>query len=165
MIRSRHAASLARSNLRCLATPPARTATSLAWANGSKPNALRVPVAKKHCDLALAICRPFSTSVQRYQSGGASPYDQIDKKHELALEREKLEVHPDEVSTASSVHGVFSEKGVEEPEKSEDMLAGVKEDLVGFLTDRDRRMLTADAIDERKRSRIHSLSMKCPARP
>ena len=133
MIRTRHAASLARSNLRCLAAPPTRTATSLAWANGSKANALRVPVAKKHHHLALAIRRQLSTSVQRYQSGGASPYDHIDKKHELALEREKLEAHPDEVSEASSVHGVFSEKGVEEPEKDEDMLAGVKEDLVGYL--------------------------------
>ena len=133
MIRTRLAASLARSNLRCLAAPPSRTATGLAWANGSKANALRVPAAKKQYDLALAIHRPFSSSVQRYQSGGASPYDHIDKKHELALEREKLEAHPDEVSEASSVHGVFSEKGVEEPQKDEDMLAGVKEDLVGFL--------------------------------
>lgn len=133
MIRLRHAASLARSNFRCLATPPTRTATSLAGANGSKPNALRAPVAKNQYDVSLAIRRPLSTSVQRYQSGGTSPYDQIDKKHELALEREKLEVHPDEVSEASSVHGVFSEKGVEEPEQSEDMLAGVRSDLVCFL--------------------------------
>ncbi|MDI1491863.1 MAG: hypothetical protein OHK93_003074 [Ramalina farinacea] len=129
MIRSKHAAALARSNLRCLATPPTRTATSLAWANGSRANGLGVPTAKRYYDLALAVRRPLSTSVQRYQSGGASPYDHIDKKHELALEREKLEAHPDEVSEASSVHGVFSEKGVEEPEKNEDMLAGVKEDL------------------------------------
>lgn len=115
-----------------------------------------MPVAKKHHDLALAIRRQLSTSVQRYQSGGASPFDHIDKKHELALEREKLEAHPDEVSEASSVHGVFSEKGVEEPERNEDMLAGVKEDLVGFMADRAGRILTADAIDQRKRSRIHS---------
>lgn len=165
MIRSKHAAALARSNLRCLATPPTRTATSLAWANGSRANGLGVPTAKRYYDLALAVRRPLSTSVQRYQSGGASPYDHIDKKHELALEREKLEAHPDEVSEASSVHGVFSEKGVEEPEKNEDMLAGVKEDLVGFMTGRAGRMLAADAIDQRKRSRIHSHSMKCPAKP
>lgn len=165
MIRSRHAASLARSNLRCLAAPPIRTPTSLAWANGSKRNALCLPVAMEKNHLALALRRPLSTSVQRYQSGGASPYDQIDKKHELALEREKLEVHPDEVSTASSVHGVFSEKGVEEPETSEDMLAGVKEDLVGFVTGRARRRLGTDAINPRKPSRIHSHSMKCLGKP
>ena len=46
------------------------------------------------------------------------------------MEREKMEAHPNEVSAVSSVHQVFGEKGVEEPEKEEDMLAGVKEDLV-----------------------------------
>ena len=44
---------------------------------------------------------------------------------------EKLEPNPEEVSTTSSVHQVFHEKGVEEGEKDEDMLAGVKADLVG----------------------------------
>lgn len=41
-----------------------------------------------------------------------------------------MEAHPEEVSSISTVHQVFAEKGVEEPEKDEDMLAGVKADLV-----------------------------------
>lgn len=41
-----------------------------------------------------------------------------------------MEPHPEEVSSISTVHQVFAEKGVEEPEKDEDMLAGVKADLV-----------------------------------
>ena len=49
------------------------------------------------------------------------------------MEHEKIEPHPEEVTASSSVHQVFAEKGVEEPEKDEDMLAGVKADLVGFF--------------------------------
>ena len=47
-----------------------------------------------------------------------------------------MEPHPNEVSAVSSVHQVFGEKGVEEPEKEEDMLAGVKEDLVRYHRNR-----------------------------
>ena len=49
------------------------------------------------------------------------------------MEHQKIEAHPEEVSAVSSVHQVFAEKGVEEPEQEEDMLAGVKADLVSFL--------------------------------
>ncbi len=49
------------------------------------------------------------------------------------MEHEKIEPHPDEVSASSSVHQIFHEKGVEEEEKDEDMLAGVKADFVSFL--------------------------------
>ena len=48
------------------------------------------------------------------------------------MEHEKIEPHPEEVSVNSSVHQIFAEKGVEEAEKDEDMLAGVKADFVGF---------------------------------
>lgn len=49
------------------------------------------------------------------------------------MEKEKLEVHPEEVSESSSYHQLFHEKGVEEKEeKDEDMLAGVKADLVSL---------------------------------
>ena len=49
------------------------------------------------------------------------------------MEHEKIEPHPEEVTAVSSIHQVFAEKGVEEPEKDEDMLAGVKADLVGYF--------------------------------
>ena len=48
------------------------------------------------------------------------------------MEYEKIVPHPEEVSATSTVHEVFHEKGVEEVEKDEDMLAGVKADLVSF---------------------------------
>ena len=83
--------------------------------------------------LALTAHKPISTSLQRYQSTSSTSFDQIDKKHEAALEQEKLEKHPDQVSATSSVHQVFHEHGVEEPEREEDMLAGVKSDLVGDI--------------------------------
>lgn len=65
----------------------------------------------------------------------------------------------------SSVHQIFEEKGVEEVEdKGEDMLAGVKGDLVripGFSMD----LLLWDAEARfRKRSKRHSPSTKYPER-
>ena len=40
--------------------------------------------------------------------------------------------NPEEVSATSSVHQVFHEKGVDDSEKDEDMLAGVKADIVSL---------------------------------
>ena len=40
--------------------------------------------------------------------------------------------NPEEVSPTSSVHQVFHEQGVEDQEKDEDMLAGVKADIVSL---------------------------------
>ena len=74
----------------------------------------------------------FSTSLQRFAAQSDHPYDKIDKKHEEVLEHEKIKPHPDEVSATSSVHEVFHEQGVEEPEKEEDVLADLKSDLVWF---------------------------------
>ena len=80
--------------------------------------------------LALTAYKPFTTSLQRYQTGNT-----IDIKHERAVGNSPLEPHPEAVSTVSSVHQVFHEQGVEEEDKGEDVLAGVKGDLVrtGFL--------------------------------
>lgn len=75
--------------------------------------------------LALTTYKPFSTSLQRYQTGNT-----IDVKHEQKVGKTPLEAHPEAVSSTSSVHQVFHEKGLEEEEKGEDMLAGVKGDLV-----------------------------------
>lgn len=37
---------------------------------------------------------------------------------------------PEEVSTTSSVHKAFEEKGVEQPEDDVDMMAGIRSDFV-----------------------------------
>ena len=87
-------------------------------------------VGQRPKSLALTLYKPFGTSLQRCATNPRSPLDKIDRKHEEAVEHEAIEVHPEEVSASSSVHQIFHEKGTEEPEKDEDMLAGVKSDFV-----------------------------------
>lgn len=137
LVRSRHAASLVRSKLRSLTNTSTRSAASLARPNGSRLEPCRTLTPQKPVTLHLTVRKPFSTALQRYQTHTttASPYDHIDPKEEKAAAQEKLEVNPDDVSSTSTVHQVFHEKGVEEPEKEEDMLAGVKQDLVSPLRD------------------------------
>ncbi|KAL8692670.1 MAG: hypothetical protein Q9218_002343 [Villophora microphyllina] len=122
MFRSGPARSLARSTLRTTSRVNPKT---LRYASQSSQvvntrNARLV----KPASLALTAYRPLSTSVQRHAT-----YDHIDKKHEEAVAKGKLEPHPEEVSEESSVHQVFHEKGVPDTEKDEDMLAGVYSDL------------------------------------
>ena len=86
---------------------------------------------KRPASLALTAYRPISTSLQRYATTTAEPpFEQVDRKHEKAVAKEELELHPEEVSSDSTVHQVFHEKGVPDEEKEEDMLAGVYSDLV-----------------------------------
>ena len=78
--------------------------------------------------LALNSFKPFTTSLQHYQTA-----DHIDKRHEKEVGKIPLEKHPDEVSTDSSMHPVLTEHGVDEAadkEKDIDMLASLKHDLV-----------------------------------
>lgn len=83
--------------------------------------------------LSSTVHKPFSTALQRYATTSGTPFDHIDKKHEKVIAKSEIEAHPEEVSSISSVHQIFEEKGVEEPEKDEDMLAGVWEDLVSSI--------------------------------
>ena len=147
MIRSGAAGPLARA-LKA-ARPPLRAST--------RPSA-RSPAPLRPSRLALTAFKPFTTSLQRYQTA-----DHIDVKHEKQVAKTPLERHPDEVSTTSSVHEIFHEQGVDESEakeKDEDMLAGVKHDLVSGLNRSESvcPMLTRG----RKRSRKHSI---CPRFP
>ena len=106
--------------------PIARSNSSLAYQNGFKPALIRLPQGKMSALLGITVSKPFSASLQRY----ASTYDKIDKKHEDRVEHEKIQAHPEQVSSTSTVHQVFHEQGIEEPEKDEDMLAGVWSDWV-----------------------------------
>ena len=79
----------------------------------------------------MTVYKPFATGLQRYATTtSGTPFDHIDKRQEKDLAQNELEPHPEEVSSSSSVHQIFHEKGVEEEEKDEDMLAGVWADLV-----------------------------------
>ena len=131
MYRTGRAASLGPSSLRHALSNITRTTSTLARSYLLKQQAPQDLILRNPRTVALALRRPFSTSLQRYATHPGNPFDKIDKKHEEVLEREELEQHPEEVSTSSSTHQIFSEKGVEEPEKEEDMLAGVKADIVG----------------------------------
>ena len=133
MLRSGGAASLSRAALRYISSTSARTTSNLAYASHLQQQTPRLTGAQNRAALALVPHKPFSTSLQRYSTHPGNPYDKINTKHEEVVEHEKIEAHPEEVSAVSSVHQVFQEKGVEEEEQDEDMLAGVKADFVGFL--------------------------------
>ncbi len=164
MYRSGHAASLSRSSLRYVSSATTRNASNLARARPLKQQLPRNLSLRKAPTVSLVLHKPLTTSVQRYATT-PGPFDKIDKKHEELVEHEKLEVHPEDVSSTSSVHQLFQEKGVEESEeKDEDMLAGIKADLVGLSL----AFVISDFTDikgYRKPSRKPLLSMKSHEKP
>ncbi|KAK4695059.1 hypothetical protein P7C71_g2621, partial [Lecanoromycetidae sp. Uapishka_2] len=129
MLRSGRTSTLGRSFLRFVPSTSSRTTTSLSRANTTRQIVWLQSSLHKPSSLALAIYKPFSTSLQRHATNPGNPFDKVDKKHEEDVEHEVLQPEPEQVSTTSSVHQVFHEKATEEPEKDEDMLAGVKADL------------------------------------
>ena len=135
MYRTGRAASLGRLSLHYASPATTRNTSSLRRPLSQNQQCLRA-FNRKPSRLALTLHKPLSTSLQRY----AGPYDKIDVKHEDKIEHERLPVQPEEVSTTSSVHQVFHEKGVDDPQDEEDMMAGIKSDMVGFgwLTERKR---------------------------
>ena len=133
MLRSGAATPLSRASLRYVSSTSARTKSNLARASTLRKQDPLLTGAQSRASSALVAHKPFSTSLQRYATHSGNPFDKIDKKHEEVIEHEKLVPHPEEVSASSTVHQIFSEKGVEEEQKDEDMLAGVKADLVSFF--------------------------------
>ena len=93
----------------------------------------RTLVGKWPSALAIAPHKPLAVALQRYASthpGPGTAFDHIDQKREGKIAKTEIPVDPEAVSTDSSVRHVFTEEGVEEPERETDMLAGVKQDLV-----------------------------------
>ncbi|KAI4201517.1 MAG: hypothetical protein LQ346_002153 [Caloplaca aetnensis] len=130
MLRSGPARSLARSTIHRTSSPGTRKISNLIPHTPKSPT-LHAGGFKRQTSLALATYRPLSTSLQRLASATA-PFDEPDKKelqHEKAVAKEELVPHPEEVSTDSSVHQLFHEKGTGDQEQEEDMLAGVYSDL------------------------------------
>jgi hypothetical protein len=74
--------------------------------------------------------RTGSTTYVRYQG----KYDKPDLKHEAQVAKEKLEAHPEEVSTSSTVHGLGSNRqpsaSVAAPEDALHTHGGIVDDLV-----------------------------------
>jgi hypothetical protein len=78
----------------------------------------------------LAIGKPMTLALARYASQ-MTPMDKINKEVEAKLGAQKLEAHPDIVSSTSSTHALFTEVATpEEKHDDGDMMAGVKTDLV-----------------------------------
>lgn len=81
--------------------------------------------------LALAVQQPLRKSLVRYASGGGSQiiYGQ-DPEAEKNLQSQKIVAVPEEVTSTSTVHQAFQEKGVEQEEQDVDMMAGIRSDFV-----------------------------------
>ncbi|KAL8939912.1 MAG: hypothetical protein Q9216_003101 [Gyalolechia sp. 2 TL-2023] len=134
MLRTGPTSSLARSAYRLTTSHARGRAASYLAFRTSRPFTSRIEGFKQSPSLAMTAYRPLSTSLQRYATTTAeSPYDQVDKKFEKKVAKEELEHHPEQVSTTSSVHQVFHEKGVPDQEDDVDMLKDVYSDLVGEL--------------------------------
>ena len=129
MLRSGRAASVARSSYQAAIKPRTRNITNFVNRKRLDSSSLCLAKYSRPVTLTLAPYKPLSTSLSRKDG----PYDKIDRKHELEHEREKIVPHPDQVSTTSSVHPVFHEQGVKDPEEDVDMLADIKSDLVGQI--------------------------------
>lgn len=136
MLRSGPARSLARFTVRSTTSRASCKASTFVLPARKSPFVL-VEGIKRPTSLALIAYRPLSTSLQRCATTtGGPPFVEPDKKelqHEKTVSKEELEPHPEEVSSESSVHQIFHEKGTPDEEKEEDMLAGVYSDLVGDL--------------------------------
>ena len=158
MLRSGYAASVARPSLQIRAKPPTRSIASIVNRKGLGRSSLCLAKQNRPVTLSLAAYKPLSTSLVRR----AGPYDKIDKKHEEKVEQEKIVPHPDQVSTTSSVHQVFHEQGVPDPDEDVDMLADVKSDLVGQFRNK-REKHVADCID-RELSNRYSPWRKFPGK-
>ena len=85
---------------------------------------------KRPKPLAIAPYRPGAGAIIRYASQVIP--GKPDTKAEAEAGEEKLEVHPDLVSAESSVHPLFHEVATPDPEPDTDMMAGIRNDLVGL---------------------------------
>jgi len=75
---------------------------------------------------------PKTLALVRWQStGNRRPIDEIDQHTETELGKQKLEAHPELVSSDSSTRGINSEIGVKgAAEDDSDMMGGIWGDLV-----------------------------------
>ena len=128
MIRSGRNGSLARSTLHFV-TPTKRNISNSAFLSAFRASLPRTKSLNRTSCLKLNISKPFSYSLPRFSST-VNPHDRVNTEEEKAAGESVIEPSPETVSLDSSVRQVFHEKETEEPEKDEDMLAGVYSDIV-----------------------------------
>lgn len=124
----------ARSITRCLSKPltcSSRGSIAKASSGLQIHTITRVASRRFPSTLALALHKPATTALLRYAT--TTPFDRVDQETEDKIMNTRLEAHPKEVSSGSSVRHVIHEEGSQEVEKDTDMLAGVRADLVRFL--------------------------------
>jgi hypothetical protein len=91
-----------------------RNATPLRQLNNKRPQAL------------ASLFRPTATSLL-YATKTTGPYDPLDPKEQKKVLESKIESHPEDVTTGSSVRHIFEEG---QGKKEEDaMLGGIKADI------------------------------------
>lgn len=81
---------------------------------------------------------PKTTALVRWAStAGKGSFDAIDKHHEAEVAKEKLEAHPELVSSTSSTHPINSEVGAApgqrgQQDDDQEMSGGIMSDLVRY---------------------------------
>jgi len=119
------------------AIAPAKTAPSLAFRSQL---ATLTPARRPHLQVT-SITRPSALQAQWHLRGASSssskprqPIDTVDTQHEQEIAAQKLEAHPELVSSDSSMISVStpaSEAAATE-EQEPKMMAGIYSDLVGY---------------------------------
>ncbi|KAF1991843.1 hypothetical protein K402DRAFT_388386 [Aulographum hederae CBS 113979] len=97
-------------------SPQVQWSSQLCTLSATRPQAVALAASKT---VANTFARQLVTSRVNH----------ADIKAEKELGKQKLEPHPELVSSTSSIHPISGEVGVKEPEKEPDMLAGMKGDL------------------------------------
>jgi hypothetical protein len=89
------------------------------------------------CTLSSKRPQAIAVSIQKLNRTtlrSSSKYEKPDTELEKKIGKEKLEAHPDLVSTTSSTHPLFNEIGTKDSEKDADMSAGIVADIVSMIT-------------------------------
>ncbi|TLD21662.1 hypothetical protein E2P81_ATG08250 [Venturia nashicola] len=116
-----------RSLLRPLTTAPAKAAR--AQSHFKPCVSENAQFTSRLCTLASKRPQTIAASIHKLNLRSSSKYDKPDIKLEQKVGQEKIEAHPELVSTTSSTHAIFSELATKEPEKETDMSAGIVADL------------------------------------
>lgn len=115
---------------------------------------LRTLSAKRPQPLIANTLRPVtSTSIRYATNKNGPPFDVIDKEEEKKLAETPIEPHPSEVSGGSSVRHVFEES--QAPKNDDDMLAGMKSDIVSNFSNTYRPPLLILTLISRKLLKKH----------
>ncbi|KAL1652297.1 hypothetical protein SLS58_000424 [Diplodia intermedia] len=119
-----------RAILRSLSAANARTSLSAAGNKSALASRLcTLSNGKRPQAAATAPQRPLSAALMQRQRYASTQWDKPDTKAEQQVAQQKLKPEPELVSTTSSIHPVFGEVGTPEPEKEQDMMKGIRQDV------------------------------------